>query len=388
MKVNSNFSGIPLKGGLYDIFNKTLLLEQAGKKIIHMEIGKPDFDSPLPAKEAAKKALDEGFVHYTSMIGIPEIRYAIAEKERLANGTVFDPDKEIIITAGACEAITCALIVLFERGDEIIVPSPYFPVYYESAAMLGLKIVEVPLSIDNDFEIDIDNLKDAVTDRTRGIIVNTPANPTGKVMSLDSLKEIAKIVKERDLTVISDETYDQFIFSGTHYSIRNLDDMRDRTIVINSASKTFSMTGWRIGYLIAPAKFIPYLSKAHQSFSTCAASFAQKGAAVAFSDCQGFTEKMVEEFKLRRDLLVDALSRIKGIECNRPEGAFYLFPRIGKLKISSEKFCELMLDHGVALSPGTAFGQSSADYVRMSYACSQEDLREAAEIMSKVIDKL
>jgi len=388
MKINSNFSGISLEGGLYDIFNKTLLLEQAGKKIIHMEIGKPDFDSPPAAKEAAKKALDEGFVHYTSMIGIPELRHAIAKKEKLSNGTVFDPDKEIIITAGACEAITCALIVLFEPGDEIIVPSPYFPVYYESAVMLGLNIVEFPLSIDNDFEIDTDNLRAAVTDRTRGIIINTPSNPTGKIISLESLNEVANIARQKDLIVISDETYDQFTFSGAHYSIRNLNDMQDRTIVINSASKTFSMTGWRIGYLIAPARYIPYLSKAHQSFSTCATSFAQKGAAVAFNDCQDFTKEMVKEFKARRDLLIDGLSKLEGIECNKPEGAFYLFPRISKLGISAVEFCDLLLDHGLAIAPGSAFGRSSADYVRMSYACSQEDLREAIDIIGRVIDKL
>ncbi len=382
---NSNFAEISMDGGLYDIFNKASRLEQEGKRIIHMEIGKPDFDSPLPAKEAAKIALDEGFVHYTPMLGIKELRQAIANKEKTENNIVFDPECEIIVTAGACEAITCALLALFAPGDEILVPSPFFPVYWDSAKMLGLEIVEFPLSLDDDFAIDPEKMREHITEKTRGIVINSPGNPTGKAIDLNSLMKISSLALEKDLFVISDETYDQFLFHGTHHSIRNLPEMKDCTVVINSASKTFSMTGWRIGYLIAAPQHIPYLAKAHQSFSTCATSFAQKGAAVAFNSCLSFTKEMVKEFKLRRDLLVAGLQEIEGIECNLPQGAFYLFPRIEKLAMTGDQFCDLMLDHGVALAPGSAFGQGFEHYIRISYACSQEEIKEAVEIFKNVL---
>ncbi|HHV42057.1 MAG TPA: pyridoxal phosphate-dependent aminotransferase [Clostridiaceae bacterium] len=387
-KINRNLFAIDLESGLYDIFQKATRLHQAGRKIIHMEIGKPDFDSPQAAKEEARKALAEGFVHYTTLNGIPELRQAIAQKEKRANNIIFDPETEIIVTAGACEAITCALIALFEPGDEIIIPSPYFQIYWDAANMLGLKVVEVPLTVENDFELDIDSMRQAITNKTRGLIINTPCNPTGKVISLDSLKEISRLAIDNELVVISDETYDQFVFAGKHYSLRNLPGMKERTVVVNSASKTFSMTGWRIGYLIADKKFIPYLGKIHQSLSTCATSFAQRGAAVAFRDCHDFTYNMVREFKLRRDLLLEGLSKIEGLDCNRPQGAFYVFPSIKKLGLDDKSFCDLMLDAGVAIAPGSVFGKDYSDYVRISYACSRQDIKEAVNILTTTISRL
>ncbi len=388
MRLNEGFANIDMEGGLYSIFQDTLKMEQQGKKIIHMEIGKPDFDSPTIAKEASKKALDEGFVHYTAMIGIPELREAIAFKEKRDNDMVFDPETEIVVTAGCCEALTCTMQTIFQPGDEIIIPSPLFQVYWDSASLLGLKIVEVPLRIDNDYEISVEDLKAAVSPRTRGILINTPSNPTGKVIGLAKLEEIAAFAKEYNLFVISDEAYDGFIFDGKHYSIRNIEGMAERTFVTNATSKTFSMTGWRVGYIITPAKYQPYLTRAHQNMSTCANSFAQKGAATAYREAKPYTEAMVKEFKARRDILLEGLGGIEGIETNRPEGAFYLFVRVSKLGVSGSEFCRTMLQNGVALTPGTVFGSSYQDYIRISYACSREDIKAALEIFVKVAAEL
>ena len=387
--INESMKNIEMSGGLYEIFQKSLKMEQQGRKIYHMEIGKPDFDSPKDAKNATIKALNEGFVHYTAMAGIDELRQAIAEKEYRENNIVADPNNEIMVTAGACEALISIMLSILDPGDELIIPSPYFSAYNDMAIISGIKIVEVPLKFENAFVLDVNDISDKITNKTKAILINTPNNPTGAIIELEDLEKIAKLSIEKDLLVISDETYDQFLFEGKHVSISTLDGMKERTIVINSTSKTFSMTGWRIGYAIGPAHLIQYLNKVHQNMSTCASSFAQVGAAYAFKHEKSFTGNMVEEFHKRRDIVIDGLSKIDKIQFVVPKGAFYIFPRIKDLNMSSLEFCNRLLDEtGIAVVPGNAFGDSGEGFIRIAYAQSQEQLKEAMIILKDFVEKL
>ncbi|HAS91027.1 MAG TPA: hypothetical protein DCS12_01825 [Clostridiales bacterium] len=387
--VNERLKRMELSGGLYEIFQKALEMESQGRKIYHMEIGKPDFDSPDDAKKATIKALNDGFVHYTSMFGINELRQAIAEKEYRENNIIADPNSEIMVTAGACEALMSIMLAIMDPGDEIIIPSPYFSAYKDMAMISGVKIVEVPLKFENEFILDVDDVKDKITDKTKALLINTPNNPTGAVIGLEDLKKIAELAISRDLLVISDETYDQFLFEGRHHSISTLDGMKERTIIINSASKTFSMTGWRIGYAIAPAHIIKYLNKVHQNMSTCATSFVQVGAAHAFRYSKGFTKNMVHEFKKRRDIVVEGLSHIEKIQFVVPKGAFYIFPRIKDINLSSTDFCKRLLEEtGIAMVPGNAFGDSGEGFIRIAYPISQDELKESMKIFKDFVERL
>ena len=387
--LNERMKNISMSGGLYEVFQKALDLEKSGKHIIHMEIGRPDFDTPDNAKNATIEALRNGFVHYTPMAGIDELRYAISDKEKRCNGIDANPNSEIMVTAGACETLISIMLTILNPGDEIIIPSPYFSAYEDMAAITGVKIVEVPLRMENDFRLKVEDLEGKITQKTKAILVNTPHNPTGAVLEYEDLQEIAKIAKKKDLLVISDETYDQFLFAGRHISISILDGMKERTIVVNSASKTFSMTGWRIGYAIGPSEIIKYLNKAHQNMSTCATSFAQVGAAKAYRDGSESVSKMVCEFKRRRDLIISYLEQIKKIEYVVPKGAFYIFPSIKNFDMSGADFCNYILEEaGVAIVPGEAFGDYGKGFVRFAYTCSYEDIDTAMKRFQKAIEKL
>lgn len=388
-QINERMKTMDMSGGLYDIFEKALKLQKEGRSVIHMEIGKPDFDSPQIAKEALKKALDAGFVHYTAVSGIPELRNDILEKERRNNGITFDPETEIIVTAGACEAIMAFMLAVLDPGDEIMVPSPYFSAYKEAAHIAGIVVNEVPLKFENEFELKAEDLEKTITPFTKALLVNTPHNPTGSVISKEELEKISEFAIKHDLVVISDETYDQFLFEGKHVSISTLPGMKERTIIINSASKIFSMTGWRIGYAIGPKEIIKYMHKVHTNMSTCASSFVQVGAAEAYSNETEFTRKMVEEFRFRRDLLIEGLSAINGIGVVKPKGAFYILLDISGLGLTDREFCNLVLEHtGVALVPGESFGEYGKGLVRLSYACSREEIKEAIRRLKKFVDNL
>lgn len=386
--LNNRMREMDMSGGLYEIFQTALEMEEHGEKIIHMEIGKPDFDSPKIAKDALIKSLNEGFVHYTAMAGIKPLREAIADKERRKNGIIFDPETEIVVTAGACEALMAFMLTALNPGDEILIPSPFFSAYSDIAQIAGVKIKEVPLRFENQFELKVEDLEEAVTEKTKAVLINTPHNPTGAVIGEEELKKIAEFAIKYDLLVVSDETYDQFLFEGKHVSLYTLPGMKERTVVVNSTSKTFSMTGWRVGYIIAQKELATYLNKVHQNMSTCATSFVQVGAAKAFLEGDSFTSAMVEEFRERRDLLVEGLLKIDGIEVVVPKGAFYILPRINKLGVSSREFCnQLLRQAGVATVPGDAFGSAGDGFIRMAYACSREDIILATERMKKFVEE-
>lgn len=386
--LNEHMKNMDMSGGLYEIFQKALEMERDGRHIVHMEIGKPDYDSPGIAKDAVIQALNDGFVHYTPMAGIEELRNAIAAKEKRDNGMEADPETEIMVTAGACEALLAFMLTAMDPGDEILIPSPYFSAYTDMARIAGVSIGEVPLKFENQFELKAQDIRDRITDQTRVLLVNTPHNPTGAVVSREELTKIAALAVEKDLVVVSDETYDQFLFEGTHTSISTLPGMKERTVVVNSTSKTYSMTGWRVGYAIAPKEMIRYMTKVHQNMSTCATSFAQVGAAEAFLHGRSFTEDMVREFRIRRDLIMEGLSKIDGIQFAEPKGAFYIFPRIADLGISSAEFCSRALEEaGVAMTPGTGFGNTGEGFIRLAYACSREDIKLAGERLKEFVDQ-
>lgn len=389
IEVNQRSKSFSFEGGLYDVFQKALLLEAQGKDIIHMEIGRPDFDSPINAKEAAKDALDRGIVHYTEMVGIPALRQAIVAKYQRDHGLDYRFEDEVVVTAGACEAITAIMLAMMDPGDEILVPSPFFSAYAESAIIANVNLIEVPLRMENNFSLKVEDLKAKLTEKTKIILVNTPHNPTGSIIQEEDLYEVAQLAIEKDLLVLSDETYDQFVFDGHHFSIAKIEGMKERTLVVNSASKTYSMTGWRIGYIMGPSRLLKYINKVHQNLSTCATSFAQVGAAEAYNNSEDFIRDMKAEFLRRSRLVYDSLKDLPGIKLMEPKGAFYVFINIEDLGLDETEFCNYILEEaGIAIVPGDSFGKYGKGFVRMVYATSYDKIEQAMLRFKQAVLKL
>lgn len=389
MKVCNNRLKDIAFGGLYEIFGKANALEAQGKRIIHMEIGRPDFDSPSFAKEGVVKALENEQVHYTEISGIQPLREAIIEKEKRKFALEYDPNNEISVTAGACEAISATLLSYMNIGEEVICTSPFFTAYTEIAKIAGVKLVEAPVFLKDEWRLNIQEITSRITEKTKVLLINSPNNPTGYVFSKEELQEIADIAIKHDLLVISDECYDEFNYTGKHESIANLDEMRERTVVIKSASKSYSMTGWRIGYAMGPEKIIKYINKVHQNLSTCATAFAQWGAVEAFKQGDDFTKEMVDEFERRGNKFFEDLSSIEGLKVVEPRGAFYMFPDItsfGKSDVEIANY--LMEEAGVVGVPGSTFGEYGKGHIRLAYSRSYEDICEAGEKLIQAFKKL
>ncbi|MDD2496316.1 MAG: pyridoxal phosphate-dependent aminotransferase [Tissierellia bacterium] len=385
---NKRLEAMPF-GGLYEIYAKANKLEEQGKRIIHMEIGRPDFDSPTFAKEAVKISLDNQEVHYTDVNGIERLRKAICEKEERRFGLKYDYNSEITVTAGAAEAIGVIMLTMMDFGDEIITPSPFFSAYREQALIAGVKLVEVPVLMSENWELNVDEIEKRISPRTKMLLINSPNNPAGYVLNRENLEKIAALAKEKDLIIISDECYDEFIYNEKHVSISTLNGMRDRTLVVKSASKSFSMTGWRIGYVLGPENAIKYINKVHQNFSTCATSFAQGGAVEAFKNGDNFIDNMVKEFKKRGDYLYEAFTKIDGLKIVKPKGAFYAFPDITSFGMSETEICNYLLEEaGVVGVPGSSFGDYGKGHIRLAYCRSYEDIVEACEKMKLAFNKL
>lgn len=376
-------------GGLYEIFSKANKLEAQGKRIIHMEMGRPDYDSPNFAKEAVKLALDKGHVHYVDVNGIEPLRKAIIEKEERRFGLKYDYETEISVMAGAAEVCGVIMLTMLDPGDEIICPSPFFSAYREQAIIAGVKLVEVSVLMADNWELKIEEIEKRITPKTKMLLINSPNNPAGYVLDKENLEKIANIAKEHDLIVLSDECYDEFIYGQDHISISTIEGMRERTLVVKSTSKSFSMTGWRIGYVLGPANAIKYINKVHQNFSTCATSFAQWGAVEAFKNGDEFIDEMVKEFKRRGDYMYDAFSKIDGLKMIKPKGAFYAFPDITAFGMSEIDFCNyLMEEAGVVGVPGTSFGDYGKGHIRLAYCRSFEDIVEACDKIKTALGKL
>ncbi|MDU3456997.1 MAG: pyridoxal phosphate-dependent aminotransferase [Peptoniphilus harei] len=370
--------------GIRKINEKTLEMERAGKKIYHFEVGRPDFDTPKIIKDATIKSIENGDVFYTSNYGIMPLREAVAEKLRNENNLDYTA-KEVLITAGASESIYDSYSLILEEDDEILLPNPCWPNYVNAAHIMGAVPVRYSLAEENDFQIDFDELEGLVTEKTKAIVIINPSNPIGSMFTLETLEKLADFAKKKDILVISDEIYEKIIYGNkNHISIASLDGMKERTITINGFSKTYSMTGFRLAYIAAPEEFIRVLNIIHQHNTSCATSFVQHGGITALKEGGDASEEMVKEYKRRRDYIVEKVNSIEGLSLNAPDGAFYAFINIKGLGISSEEFCNYLLDEEcVAIVPGTVFGSAGEGFVRFSYASSYEDIVEGLNRMEK-----
>ncbi|WP_454207480.1 pyridoxal phosphate-dependent aminotransferase [Peptoniphilus sp. Marseille-Q6390] len=370
--------------GIRKINEKTLEMERAGKKIYHFEVGRPDFDTPKIIKDATIKSIENGDVFYTSNYGIMPLREAVAEKLRNENNLDYTA-KEVLITAGASESIYDSYSLILEEDDEILLPNPCWPNYVNAAHIMGAVPVRYSLAEENDFQIDFDELEGLVTEKTKAIVIINPSNPIGSMFTLETLEKLADFAKKKDILVISDEIYEKIIYGNKkHISIASLDGMKERTITINGFSKTYSMTGFRLAYVAAPEEFIRVLNIIHQHNTSCATSFVQYGGITALKEGGDASEEMVKEYKRRRDYIVEKVNSIEGLSLNAPDGAFYAFINIKGLGVSSEEFCNYLLDEEcVAIVPGTVFGSAGEGFVRFSYASSYEDIVEGLNRMEK-----
>lgn len=370
--------------GIRKINEKTLEMERAGKKIYHFEVGRPDFDTPKIIKDATIKSIENGDVFYTSNYGIMPLREAVAEKLRNENNLDYTA-KEVLITAGASESIYDSYSLILEEDDEILLPNPCWPNYVNAAHIMGAVPVRYSLAEENDFQIDFDELEGLVTEKTKAIVIINPSNPIGSMFTLETLEKLADFAKKKDILVISDEIYEKIIYGNKkHISIASLDGMKERTITINGFSKTYSMTGFRLAYVVAPEEFIRVLNIIHQHNTSCATSFVQHGGITALKEGGDASEEMVKEYKRRRDYIVEKVNSIEGFSLNAPDGAFYAFINIKGLGVSSEEFCNYLLDEEcVAIVPGTVFGSAGEGFVRFSYASSYEDIVEGINRMEK-----
>jgi len=369
------------------VLERATQLERAGRKILHFEIGRPDFDTPRPIKDAAIKALQDGQVHYSSNYGIPSLRAAIAEKLERDNGLHYRPEDEIIVTVGANEAVGAAFLALLDPGDEVLVPDPAWLHYRWCAQLCGARVVPVPCHADDEFVPDPGLVAGLITPRTRMLVVNTPNNPTGAVYPRAVLESLAELARKHDLLVLSDEIYERMVYGGAqHHSLASLPGMWERTLTVNGLSKAYSMTGWRLGLVAAPKPLSDLMVRVHQYTVSGATTFAQFGAVEAYTGDQGVVDEMVASFDRRRRIIVDGLRTIKGFTCPEPRGAFYAFPSVAGTGRTSAELADLLLEEaGVAVVPGDSFGDTGAGHLRFSYAASDDDLREGVARIAAVL---
>ena len=358
--------------------------------VIRLEAGEPDFKTPRHICEAAEKAMREGKTHYTTSKGILELRKAISEKAKKENGIDADPEEEIVVTAGASCAVYLSTHTVIEEGDEVLIPDPSWPHYEACVKLAGGKPVTYSLDEKRGFSFNIDEVRRLITERTKMIVVASPSNPTGGVIPLKDLEDLADIAIKHNLLVLSDEVYEKMVYDGhKHYSIASLPEMKDRCITINSFSKTYAMTGWRLGYAIAPKDIASQMAKLNLFLNSCPSSISQEAGVAALTSPQDETKKMLEEYARRRLIIVDGLKRIKGLRINPPMGAFYAFPSIKELNYSSWDFCMLLLKKGrVATVPGAAFGSRGEGYIRISYANSIENIKEALRRIEETLSSI
>lgn len=378
-----NLQGQPM----FKVLEKVQEMQRQGKDVIHFEIGDPDFDTPQNIKQAACDAIMSGKTHYAPSIGIRELREAVCETTSKSRG--FKPDlNQVLVAPGANILIHYAVSCLVNPGDEVIVPDPGFPTYYSVIKACGVTPIRVPLREENEFRMSPADVRNAITPKTRLIILNSPQNPTGSLMTPEEIEEIAQIAEENDVYLFSDEIYSRMIFDeGALFSSPGLHDQcKKRTIIANGFSKAFAMTGWRIGIAIGPADVIEKMALLLQTTSSCVPPFIQVAALEAIQGDQSEVKKMMSEYKERRDILVDGLNDIEGISCVKPGGAIYAFPNITQTGMTSSEFADFVLEKaGVALLPGTNFGDYGEGYVRMCYVNSKENIIEGVRRIKEAL---
>lgn len=375
--------------GIRKVNEKALAMERAGEKVLHFEIGRPDFDTPEYIKKAADQAIEEGKVHYTSNFGLMELRQAIAEKLKRENHVDYKA-AEVLVTVGLSEAVFAVLAALLDEGDELLVPDPVWLNYINVPNLLGAKAVTYSLKEDNGYQMDLDEVRSKITPKTRGIVIVTPNNPTGGVLEEDVLKELAEIAKANDLMVIADEIYERLVYDGAkHVSIASLPGMKERTFTMNGMSKAYAMDGWRLGYVAAPEEYITVMNKFHQHNTTCAPNFVQMAGIAALTQEKDEVQKMVAEYQRRRDYAVQAINAIDGISCLCPKGAFYIFINCKQLGKTSAELSQYFLEQAkIALVPGDVFGPGGEGYLRMSFAASYESIVEGCERLKAAVEQM
>ena len=368
----------------FKILAKAKALEAQGRSIIHLEIGQPDFKTPQNIIDAAYKALNDGYTGYTPTPGFPEVRDTIAEYCERQKGIKTNKN-EVVIVPGGKPVMFFTMLMLVNPGDEVLYPNPGFPIYESCIKFAGGVPVPIPLTAENNFRIDIEAFKKAITKKTKLIILNSPSNPTGGVLEKKDILAIADVLRSRpDIFIMSDEVYDRLIFDGEAFSIASLPEFKDRTIILDSFSKTYAMTGWRLGFGIMHPDLAQHMEMLMVNSNSCSTSFIQIAAIEALTGPQDAAEKMRAAFKERRDYFIDALNAIPGISCCMPKGAFYAFPNIASFGLKSENFADrLMEEAGVAAAGGTAFGAYGEGYLRLSYANSLENLKIAVDRIGK-----
>ncbi len=372
----------------FEVLARARALEAQGRKVIHMEIGEPDFDTPTHIVEAAIDALRRGETHYTPAAGILPLREAIADHIEQTRGLPVSPD-QVVVTPGAKPIMFFTMLALLEPGDECVYPNPGFPIYESMIHFTGAKAVPAPLRMENEFRFDVDELSRLVNERTKLLIINSPANPTGGVLTRADLTHIAELAERYDFYVLSDEIYSHILYDDGHESIISLPGMAKRTILLDGFSKTYAMTGWRLGYGIFPPELAPHIVRLQVNSNSCAAAFTQWAGIAALIGPQEPVTQMVAEFRRRRDLIVDGLNRLPGVRCLMPRGAFYAFPNIEGTGLSSKALADKLLEEaGVATLMGPSFGAYGEGFLRLSYATSLEDIQEGLERMADLLERL
>lgn len=363
----------------FEVLARARALEATGREIVHLEIGEPDFDTPANIIEAGKRALDEGFTHYGPSAGLPALREAIADDVSRSRGIPVTPD-QVVVTPGGKPIIFFLMLCCLNEGDEVLYPDPGFPTYESVASFLGACPIPLPLRESNHFRLDLSDLRARLTPRTRMLVLNSPQNPTGSVLTQDDLEGIAELVAGRDIVVLSDEIYRHIIYDGSAPSIASLPGMASKTVILDGFSKTYAMTGWRLGYGVMPEELAWRLARLMTNSNSCTTSFVQLAGIEALRGSQESVAIMRAEFAERRKVIVDGLNAIPGICCDLPQGAFYAFPNVQGLGLASQELADKLLQEaGVALLSGTSFGRFGEGYLRLSYANSVAQLQLALE---------
>ncbi len=372
----------------FEVLAKAKQLEAKGKDIIHVEIGEPDFDTPKNITEAGIQALKDGYTHYNPSAGLPELREVIAKEISRTRKINVNPD-QVVVTPGGKPIIFFSILALINEEDEVIYPNPGYPIYESVINFIGAKAVPIQLREENDFRLDTDELKKLVTDKTKMIIINSPHNPTGGILTRDDLKAIAEIALSKDIFVLADEIYSRIIYDGEHHSISSLPGMQERTIILDGMSKTYAMTGWRLGYGVMREDLAVLIAKLQTNSNSCTATFTQRAGIEALTGPQDEVDRMVAEFKRRRDVIVEGLNAIPKVSCKTPKGAFYVFPNVKEIGWEVRKLSDfLMNEAGVAVLFGTSFGKYGEGYIRISYANSVENIKEGLSRIEKALQKI
>lgn len=371
----------------FEVLAKARRLEAAGRHIVHLEIGEPDFATPAHIIEAAVKALHEGYTHYTPAAGIPEVRQAIADYVARTRKIAVEPG-QVIITPGSKNVMLFAMLALIEPGDEVVYPDPGYPIYESLARFIGATLRPVRLREDADFRFDLDEFRSLLGPRTRLVMLNSPHNPCGSILDRRDIEAIAAAVAPTRAFVLSDEIYGRIAYEGESFSIASVPGMQDRTIILDGLSKTYAMTGWRIGFGVMRPDLVERMAQLMINSSSCAAAFAQMATIAALAGPQDAVDAMIAEFRARRHIVIDELNRIAGVRCRMPGGAFYAFPNVSAIDTDAKGLAEFLLDDaGVACLAGTSFGAGGQGYLRFSYANSQDNIREGMRRLREALPR-